>query len=146
MCRKIRLLEANAKCRRLKTYPLKGLCGRFFSVWGPEPHTPPPPPHTHTVYLYIVYLFTQGRGGGFNQREGEKGNSSQNWFENTNTLWKRVSHFPVPSWDVTDQTLSGREKTKLFPPRKSLISDIPAGDGKTANSFLQCMTDCISNL
>ncbi len=33
---------------------------------------------------------------------------------------------------------SGREKTKLFPPRKSLISDIPAGDGKTANSFLQC--------
>ncbi len=53
-------------------------------------------------------------------------------------LLKRVSHFPVPSRDVTDQTLSGREKTKLFPPRKSLISDIPAGDGKTANSFLQC--------
>ncbi len=51
---------------------------------------------------------------------------------------KRVSHFPIPSRDVTDQTLSGREKTKLFPPRKSLISDIPAGDGKTANSFLQC--------
>jgi hypothetical protein len=44
----------------------------------------------------------------------------------------------VPSRDVTDQTLSGREKTKFFPPRKSLISDIPAGDGKTANSFLQC--------
>jgi hypothetical protein len=54
------------------------------------------------------------------------------------TLKKRVSHFPVPSRDVTDQTLSGREKTKLFPPRKSLISDIPARDGKTANSFLQC--------
>jgi hypothetical protein len=53
-------------------------------------------------------------------------------------LLKRVSHFPVPSRDVTDQTLSGREKTKLFPPRKSLVSDIPAGDGKTANSFLQC--------
>ncbi len=54
------------------------------------------------------------------------------------TLYKRVSHFPVPSRYVTDQTLSGREKTKLFPPRKSLISDIPAGDGKPANSFLQC--------
>jgi hypothetical protein len=28
---------------------------------------------------------------------------------------------------------------KLFPPRKNLISDIPAGDGKTTNSFLQCI-------
>ncbi len=31
-------------------------------------------------------------------------------------------------------------KTKLLPPRKSLISDIPAGDGKTANPFLQCIS------
>ncbi len=27
---------------------------------------------------------------------------------------------------------------KLFPRRESLVSDIPAGDGKTANLFLQC--------
>ncbi len=27
---------------------------------------------------------------------------------------------------------------KLFPPRESFVSDIPAGDGKTANPFLQC--------
>ena len=27
---------------------------------------------------------------------------------------------------------------KLFPARESLISDIPAGDGKMANLFLQC--------
>jgi hypothetical protein len=26
----------------------------------------------------------------------------------------------------------------LFPPKESLISDIPAGDGKMANPFLQC--------
>ncbi len=26
----------------------------------------------------------------------------------------------------------------LFPARESLVSDIPAGDGKTANLFLQC--------
>ncbi len=38
---------------------------------------------------------------------------------------------------LTKLSLGGK-KTKLFPPRKSLISDIPAGDGKTANSFLQC--------
>jgi hypothetical protein len=34
-----------------------------------------------------VYLFTQGRegeGGELNQREGERGNSSQSWVENTN--------------------------------------------------------------
>jgi hypothetical protein len=27
---------------------------------------------------------------------------------------------------------------KQFPARKSLVSDIPAGDGKAANIFLQC--------
>jgi hypothetical protein len=51
---------------------------------------------------------------------------------------KEVAVFPSPAGMSLTQTLSGREKTKLFPPRKSLISDIPAGDGKTANSFLQC--------
>ncbi len=70
---------------------------------------------------------------------------------NTNSRWlvlsekpppppntaEKYSHFLVPSRDVTDQTLSGRGKTKLFPPRKSLVSDIPPGDGKTANPLLQ---------
>jgi hypothetical protein len=59
-------------------------------------------------------------------------------FRHSLALHCKKSHFPVPSRDVTDQTLSVREKTKLFPPMKSLISDIPAGDGKTANPFLQC--------
>jgi hypothetical protein len=27
---------------------------------------------------------------------------------------------------------------KLFPDRESLVSDIPAGDGKIGNCFLQC--------
>jgi hypothetical protein len=31
-------------------------------------------------------------------------------------------------------------KMKLFPARGSLVSGIPAGDGKTANLFLQCTT------
>jgi hypothetical protein len=35
---------------------------------------------------------------------------------------KKVTGFPIPSWDVTYQTLPGR---------------LPAGDGKTANLFLQ---------
>ncbi len=35
---------------------------------------------------------------------------------------------------------------KLFPARESLVSDIPAGDGKTANLFLQCGTTKTSNV
>ncbi len=50
--------------------------------------TPPPPTLYSIQYMYAVYLFTHrrvgGRGGGeLNQREGEKGNSSQS-VENTN--------------------------------------------------------------
>jgi hypothetical protein len=39
---------------------------------------------------------------------------------------KKVNDFPVPSRDVTNQTLPGRE---------SLVSDIPAVGGKIANLF-----------
>jgi hypothetical protein len=39
---------------------------------------------------------------------------------------KKVSDIPVTSPDVTYQ---------LFPPRESLVSDIPAGDGNVANLF-----------
>ncbi len=56
-------------------------------------------------------------------------------FFNTLTLLKKVSDFLVHSRDVTYQTLPGRE---LFLTRESLVSDIPAGEGKTANLFLQC--------
>jgi hypothetical protein len=44
-------------------------------------------------------------------------------------LLKMVINFPVPSREVTNQTLSGRE---------SLGSDLPAGDGKIENLFLKC--------
>jgi hypothetical protein len=65
-----------------KNLPVKGLCGRCLFVCGTEPHSPP----LHTVYVHTVYQFTQGRGEGgeLNQREGERGNSSQSWVENTN--------------------------------------------------------------
>ncbi len=52
-----------------------GHCGRYLSVWGPEPHTPPPPPYTlYTVRVYNIGVTGGGmRGGGvrgeLNQRE-----------------------------------------------------------------------------
>jgi hypothetical protein len=60
-------------------------------------------------------------------------------------LKKKVREFPVPSRDVaTKLSLSGNNDviTELFLPRGSLVSDIPAGDGKLVNLFLRC-SNCI---
>jgi hypothetical protein len=51
---------------------------------------------------------------------------------------KKVREFPVPSRDVTTKlSLGGNNDviTGLFLPRGSLVSDIPAGDGKLMNLF-----------
>jgi hypothetical protein len=51
---------------------------------------------------------------------------------------KKVREFPVPSRDVTTKlSLGGNNDdiTELFLPRGSLVSDIPAGDGKLVNLF-----------
>ncbi len=48
------------------------------------PHNPP-----YTLYSCIQYTYSHregGKGGEFNQREGERDNSSQNWVENTNMI------------------------------------------------------------
>ena len=46
-------------------------------------HPPPPPNHTLSVYS-VLWHREGGRGGGLNQRESWRGNSSQSWVENTN--------------------------------------------------------------
>ena len=54
---------------------------------------------------------------------------------------KKVREFPVPSRDVTTKlSLGGNNDviTELFLPRESLVSDIPARDGKLVNLFLRC--------
>jgi hypothetical protein len=51
---------------------------------------------------------------------------------------KKFREFPVPSRDVTTKLSLGRNNdviTELFLPRRSLVSDIPAGDGKLVNLF-----------
>ncbi len=47
----------------------------------------------------------------------------------------RISR-PQPGCHLLDSPRTGI--IKLFPARKGLVSDNPAGDGKTANLFLQC--------
>ncbi len=51
---------------------------------------------------------------------------------------KKGSDFTVPSRDVNCTNYPKLGKIKLFPARESLVSDIPAGDGKMVNLFLQC--------
>jgi hypothetical protein len=54
---------------------------------------------------------------------------------------KKVREFPVPCRDVTTKlSLGGNNDViaELFLPRGSLVRDIPAGDGKLVNLFLQC--------
>ncbi len=53
---------------------------------------------------------------------------------------KKFIHFPVPSRDVTYQTLPCREKFNYSRPERVffLVCDIPARDGKIINHFLQC--------
>jgi hypothetical protein len=56
-------------------------------------------------------------------------------------LKKKVREFPVPSRDVTTKpSLGGNNDviTELFLSRGSLVSDLPAGDGKLVNLFLRC--------
>jgi hypothetical protein len=52
---------------------------------------------------------------------------------------KKASGFPVPSRDVTQRII------QLFPARESLVSDIPAEDGKTANLFYSVLVPLSMN-
>ncbi len=56
---------------------------------------------------------------------------------------KKVREFPVPRRDVTTKlSLGGNNDviTKLFLPRGSLVSYIPAGDGKLVNLVLSSVS------
>jgi hypothetical protein len=59
---------------------------------------------------------------------------------------KKVNDFPVPSLDACHSSNPPWAGIiKFFPSRESLVSDIPAVDGKRANLFLQCMHLFFSN-
>ncbi len=51
---------------------------------------------------------------------------------------KKVREFPVPSRDKLSLGGNNDVITELFLLRGSLVSDIPAGDGKLVNLFLRC--------
>jgi hypothetical protein len=52
---------------------------------------------------------------------------------------KKVSDIPVPRGACHLPNSPWAEIISFFPPRQSLISDIPAGDVNVANLFLQCI-------
>jgi hypothetical protein len=59
---------------------------------------------------------------------------------------KKIRKFPVPSRDVTTKLSLGWNNdviAELFLPMGSLVSDIPAGDGKLVNLFYGVVSDCI---
>ncbi len=53
---------------------------------------------------------------------------------------KKVSRFPVPSWDVNNQTLTGRrDKLNYSRPRRVWLVTSWLGTGKRLTFFLQCI-------
>jgi hypothetical protein len=81
--RNIRLLESRSKCRHLQKLACKGTLLQVFNLSEAQNPIPPPPLHTYTCIQY-TYSHREGGGGEFNQKEGERGNSSKSWVENTN--------------------------------------------------------------
>jgi hypothetical protein len=59
-CRKMRLIEGNAKCCHLKKCTCKGALRQVFFCLRPRTHTPPPPTHT---------LYTGGGGSWIRKKE-----------------------------------------------------------------------------
>ncbi len=63
--------------------------------------------------------------------------------KNPYTVKKRLSIFPSPAGVSLSLGANSpwAEIIKLFPPRESLVSDIPVGDGKIFNLFysVQCI-------
>ncbi len=94
----------HAKCRHVKNWPVKGLCGRCLFVWFPEPH-PPPPTHCLCLYKNIQYTYSNREGGGESWTR-EKGSGA--------TVYKARSK--IPTW----LTVSPVYKLWYSPAAKSL--------------------------
>jgi hypothetical protein len=96
-----------------------------------------PNPEQDLLYKKNFLKYLQLKNG-FDQKQ-----SFMYVFLTTYTVKKKDREFPVPSRDVTTKlSLGGNNDviTELFLPRGSLVSDIPAGDGKLENLFLRCTT------
>jgi hypothetical protein len=66
--RKIKLIEGNAKCRRLKKLTCLGTLWQvFICLWARTPYTSP---LTHCIFVYSNLSTQGGLGGELNQREG----------------------------------------------------------------------------
>ncbi len=104
----------------------------------------PPPPHLPAS----IFCYTERRKTKREEKEeaivalsGDKGKEVGAKQKDSMHCKKRLLIFPfLAGMSLTKLSLGGNNDViyKLFPARKSLVSDIPAWDGKTANLFLQC--------
>ncbi len=123
--KKDRLIEGNVKCRHLYNWPVKGLCGKCFSVWCPEPYIPP----LHNVYAYTVNLHR--KGGSEPERRLEGRHNSQSWVENTNMI--HSSLYLQPLIAICD--LYG-PVCNAFDPVKSITRSNERGSGPGNQAFM----------
>ncbi len=89
---------------------------------------------TAVIFTYSSWIF-------HTQAEHHISSFSFHQVDQPYTVRKRFASFPSPSRDVTTKLSLGANNdviTELFLPRGSLVSDIPAGDGKLVNLFLRC--------
>ncbi len=67
---------------------VKGLCGKCFTVWGPEPQIPPLHTVLYTCIQYTYSLFTQGRGEGGRVEPERRGEGQHKRVQITELGWQ----------------------------------------------------------
>jgi hypothetical protein len=103
---------------------------------------------THSHAFFFVAAISAARAQSCSSRCGTRDRRSANpthsWGSASVSILacaveKKISDFPVPSRDVTNQTLSGREKFCYSPPGRVCLVTSRLG-WENSPSFLQCGT------
>jgi hypothetical protein len=107
----------------------------YYKTSSQFPPLLPSPILVLSLFLFVVPFFNIS---GKICRHSSSIDGMESWVSESTHRKKKVREFPVPSRDVTTKlSLGGNNDviTELFLPRGSLVSDIPAGDGKLVNLF-----------
>jgi hypothetical protein len=95
---------------------IQGLCGKCFTVWGPEPQIPPLHTVLYTCIQYTYSLFTQGRGGGWESWTRENGRRA------TQESTDHKAGLKIPTWlNVHKKSVISSRYTLIYTCRKVLL-------------------------